>query len=255
MTKKKLKSVGLALGGGAVLGAAHIGTIRAIEEYEIPIKYISGTSIGALIAALYAFGISSDKMQEIALDLDWLDISALSLSQYGLISNKKVGNVITDELGDVKFDDAEIPLAIIATDIASGKKIVKTEGSVADAVMASTCIPGVFVPIEKDDQMLVDGGVLENVPVLSIQEMGAEFVIGVDLNAKQSFTKPNNIIEVLINTVNITLLNASMMQTEKADLLITPDLADYNLYDTSQVEDLIKAGYKESKKSLHDLKR
>jgi NTE family protein len=91
---------------------------------------------------------------------------------------------------------------------------------------------------------------MENVPVLSTQEMGADFVIGVDLNAKQSFIKPNNVVEVLINTVNLTLVNVTKLQTEEADLLITPDLSEFNLYDTSQVSDLIKEGYRESKKRI-----
>jgi NTE family protein len=250
LTRIQNKQTGLALGGGAVLGAAHIGVIRAIDEYDVPIDYISGTSIGSLIAALYSFGITWKEMGEIALELDWFDISQLSLSRYGLLTNKKIGNVILDHLGDVQFSDSEIPLAVIATDLASGKKIVISEGSVADAVMASTCIPGVFVPIEKGDRFLIDGGVMENVPVLSVQEMGADFVIGVDLNAKQSFIKPNNVVEVLINTINLTLVNVTKLQTEEADLLITPDLSQFNLYDTNQVSDLIEEGYRESKKRI-----
>ena len=113
--------------------------------------------------------------------------------------------------------------------------------------MASTCIPGIFAPIDKDDMMLVDGGVLENVPVLSLQEMGAGYIVGVDLNARHSFEKPKNIVEVLINTVSMTLINATKYQTANADLLITPDLSGYNLYDTDQVEELIERGYFECK--------
>ncbi len=253
MTHILNKKIGLALGGGAVLGAAHIGIIRAIDEYDIPIKFISGTSIGSLIAALYSFGLTWNEMQEIAVDLNWLDISTLSLSQYGLLTNKKIGNVITDHLGDVQFNESKIPLAVIATDIAKGKKVVLSEGSVADAVMASTCIPGIFVPIQKDNQLLIDGGVMENVPVLSLQEMGADFIIGVDLNAKQSFIKPDNILEVLINTINLTLASATRLQTEETDLLITPDVSEFNLYDTSQVSALIERGYSDSKKKIEEV--
>ncbi len=131
--------------------------------------------------------------------------------------------------------------------------MVLSKGSVADAVMASTCIPGIFVPIEKDNQLLIDGGVMENVPVLSLQEMGADFIIGVDLNAKQSFIKPNNIVEVLINTINLTLASATRLQTERTDLLITPDVSEFNLYDTSQVSALIERGYSDSKKKIEEV--
>ena len=122
MVSESIKKIGLALGNGAVLGAAHIGVIRSIEEYDVPVEYISGTIIGAFIAALYAFDLGWQKIREIALDLDWLDISGLSLSEYGLLTNRKTGNVITESLGDVQFKDSRIPLAVIATDIARGKK-------------------------------------------------------------------------------------------------------------------------------------
>lgn len=235
------------------MGAAHIGVIRALEESQVPIKYISGTSIGALVATLYAFGSNWEKIRDIALELDWLDISGFSLTQYGLLTNRKIGKVIVDHIGDVDFRDAAMPLAVIATDIASGRKIVLTEGRVADAVMASTCIPGLFAPIEKGDQMLIDGGVMENVPVPSLQDMGADTIIGVDLNSKRLFTKPKNIVQVLISTINLTLINATKLQTEEADLMIMPDLSEFNLYDTDQISDLIEKGYSESKTLIQEM--
>jgi NTE family protein len=246
----KKENIGLALGGGAVLGAAHIGVIRAMEEYDVPVKFISGTSIGSLVAALYSFGLKWKEMEEIALNLNWLDLSGLTLSKYGLLSNEKIGNVITEHLGDVKIEDSKIPLAIIATDISGGKIVVIKKGSVADAVMASTCIPGVFIPVEKEGKFLIDGGIMENVPVLSLQEMGSGCNIGVDLNIRNSIVKPNNIVEVLINTIHLTLRNVTKLQTKKADILITPDLSAFNHYDTSQVPDLIQRGYEESKKAI-----
>ena len=154
---KKKKNIGLALGGGVFLGAAHIGVLRAIDEFNIKISHIAGTSIGALIAALYAFRKSWEDIKSIALELGWFDISGLSLSKYGLLSNKNVGKIITDTLGDVKFEDSNIPLAAIATDISTGNKVVLTKGRVADGVMASTCIPGVFLPVEINGELLVDG--------------------------------------------------------------------------------------------------
>ncbi|WP_352396961.1 patatin-like phospholipase family protein, partial [Aminobacterium colombiense] len=139
---RRKKKIGLALGGGAVLGAAHIGVLKAIEEFNLPISYIAGTSIGAIISAFYAFGKNWEEMAILLKGLNWLDISRISLSQFGLLSNKKLGKLITDNLGDVSFDEACIPLAMIATDITSGEKVVLKSGNVAAAVMASSCIPG-----------------------------------------------------------------------------------------------------------------
>lgn len=246
MSKKSKKHIGLALGGGAVLGAAHIGVIRALEESKIPVKFISGTSIGALVAAMFAFGKSWKEIRSMAMELDWFDISRLAFNRNGLLSNKKMGKLITENLGDVTFDDTEIPLAIVATDITSGEKVVIKKGSITTAVLASTSIPGLFVPVETDKHLLVDGGIAENVPVLSARDIGAEYIIGVDLNAKQNFTKPKNIVQVLINTVHLTLRNVTKLQTEEADLLITPDLSEFDYYHVKQIPDLIEKGYAEA---------
>ena len=242
------EKIGLALGGGAVLGAAHVGVVKALEEADIRIEYISGTSIGSLVAALYAFGISGKEMEKIARDLKWLDISSLTLSNFGLLSNKKMERFIMEHLGDVRFEDSEIPLAIIATNLSKGEKVMLNKGRVADAIMASCCIPGIFVPVEIEGNLLVDGGIMENVPIPSLKEIGAKYTIGVDLNAEHTLVEPGNIVEVIINTIHITLRNITKNQAEKADLLITPDLSEFNYYQTDQVAELIQKGYEESNK-------
>ncbi len=247
------KKIGLALGGGAVLGAAHIGVLQALEEHDITISYITGTSIGAFIAALYAFRTDIQEIREIALDLDWYDISGISIPELGFLSNEKLGDIIKDRIGDVDFKKADIPLTMVATDISKGEKVVLKEGSVASSVMASACIPGIFIPVEIGSRFLVDGGIVENVPINPLKDMGADFVIGVDLNASRSFKKPENIIEVLLNTFHLALMTATQLQTDEADLLIQPDLSHFNMIDTNQVLDLIDKGYKEAKSILKEL--
>ncbi len=246
----KNSEIGLALGGGAALGAAHIGVLKALEENDISVNYIAGTSIGAFVAMLYAFGHRSEQLREIALDLDWLNISSLSLSQYALLSNEKLADLINKYTDSGDFSDAKIPVAVVACDIAKGEKIVLREGNVARAVMASSCIPGVFRPVTTDDQFLVDGGVVENVPLATLKSLGGDYIIAVDLNAYHAFKKPKNIIDVLVNTVHMNLMHATELQTEQADLLIAPDLSEFSLVDTSQVEALIDAGYEEAKKAI-----
>jgi len=245
-----MKETGLALGGGAVLGAAHVGTLRAIDELDIKIKYIAGTSIGAFVAAFFAFGKNWKEIEEIASELKWIDITGISLSRYGLLSNEKLGELIIEHIGDKNIEDADIPLAMIATDVTSGKKVVLDKGSVANAVMASTCIPGVFQPVEINRKMLVDGGIVENVPINTARKMGSEFVIGVDLNAKHTYDKPDNIIDVMINSFHFLIKQSVKLQTEAADLLIQPDLSKFNRSDMDQIEGLMKKGYEDSKKIL-----
>jgi NTE family protein len=245
---KKNRKIGLALGGGAVLGAAHVGVLRALEEFEISINCVAGTSIGAFVSAFFAFNKHWTEIKEITLDLNWLDISALSLSKMGLLSNEKLGKLITEHIGDVNFAKADIPIAMISTDISNGEKIILKEGKVADAVMASTCIPGIFIPLEIGNKLLVDGGIVENVPITPLKEMGADFIIAVDLNAEYSHKKPEGIVEVLLNTYDFTIMTATKLQTEEADVLIKPDLSSFNMVDTNQTADLIEQGYLEAKK-------
>jgi len=250
---KKNKKIGLALGGGAVLGAAHIGVLKALKEHDISISYVSGTSIGAFVSAFVAFRKTWEEIEEITKDLNWLDVSGISLSQFGLLSNKKLGALITEHIGDVNFEDAKIPAAMIATDITSGDKVVLSKGNVAEAVMASTCIPGIFVPVEIENKLLVDGGIVENVPVTPLEEMGAKVIIGVDLNAEHSHKKPENIIEVLLRSFDFMTKTATELQTAEADMLIKPDLSDFNMVNIDQADDLIEKGYMEANKILQNL--
>lgn len=248
-----MEKTGLALGGGAVLGAAHVGVLKALEEKDVTISYISGTSIGAFVAAFYAFSKKSVDIQEIASKLKWMDISGIAFKGNGLLSNEKLGELIDEYIGDKNIEDADIPLAIIATDISTGEKVVLKKGSVAQAVMASTCIPGIFSPVKIDEKLLVDGGIVENVPIDTVKEMGADHVIGVDLTAKNSFGKPENIIDVIVNSFHFMMKAAVTFQTKDADLLITPDLSSFNMIDTDQVEGLIKQGYSDAMERLKEL--
>lgn len=253
MKSLKRNKVGLALGGGAVLGAAHIGVLRALDEFDVQVSCVAGTSIGAFIAAFFGFGKSWQEIQEIATDIDWLDVSRISLSQFGLLSNKKLGELIVEHIGEKTFKESEIPIAMVATDITSGERVVLDSGDVATAVMASTCIPGIFNPIEIENRLLVDGGIVENVPVHPLRDMGADFSIGVALNAIHSHKKPENIIEVLLNSFDFTIRTATKLQTSDADILINPDLSNFNMVDSDQAEALINKGYDEAKEKLKAL--
>lgn len=140
--------IGLALGGGAVLGAAHVGVLRAIEEHGLEVSYISGTSIGAFVGAFYAFGMAPDEIEKIALKLKWMDISRLSFSGNGLLSNKKLGELVVDHIGECSFEESKIPLSMIATDAASGDKVVLNEGSISDAVIGISIAKGLVLSID-----------------------------------------------------------------------------------------------------------
>lgn len=245
-------TIGVALGGGAVLGASHIGTLKALEEHDLQPDLIAGTSIGALIAALYAFGVNPGRMEEIAVRLKWLDISSISLSKMGLLSNEKLRGIIKKHIGEKQIEDAELPLAIITTDLSSGEKVVLREGDVATAIMASTCIPGIFIPVETDGRLLVDGGLVENVPVSALVDMGAERIIAVDINAYRLYNKPDDIIEVVTNALDIAMENLTKTRSKEIDLLIRPELSSYSRteIDSEKIRKLFREGYKTADEAL-----
>jgi NTE family protein len=253
MNNLKDKKVGLALGGGAVLGAVHVGVLKAFEEFEVDIKAISGTSAGAIVAALYAFGKSAEEIEKIVIEFEWKKLSSLTLSKYGLLSNEKIGEIIKHNIGDKEFKDANIPLEMIATDITTGDKIILNKGRVADAVIASTCIPGIFIPVEIEGRFLVDGGVVENVPLSCLKNKDIDFTIGVDLVPERSYKKPENVIEVLYNSFNFLVKANKKNQIKDANLIIKPDLSAFNAVDMSQIKDLIQIGYDETKKIIKNL--
>ena len=248
--RKSDKKVGLALGGGATLGGAHVGVLRALEETELSIDYIAGTSIGAMVGALYAFGMPVDEIEQIALDLDWPDISGLALSKRGLLNNNEMGKLLDKHLGDVHFDDADIPFAAVTTDISTGEKVILDEGDVSEAVKASTCIPVLFEPIEYNGRLLVDGGLKESVPLSAIQQMGAEYTIGVDLNAHRKYKRPENILDILNNTLEIALKHLANVNSREIDLLIQPNLAEFSRSETKDIDKMISEGYKTAKDML-----
>lgn len=248
------RGIALALGGGAVLGAAHIGVLKALDERGIKINRISGTSIGSLIATLYAFGKKPDEMQEIVGDLQWLDVTSFTLSSFGILSNDELGKQLKQILGERSFSDAKIPLYLVATDLVKGQKVVLDKGDIAKAVMASSCIPGVFIPVEIDDMLLVDGGLVENVPVSSLREVGDDFIVGVDLTAGRHYQRPQDIIDVVVNAIDISIDNVTKTQTSEADLIIAPELSSYGRRDTSRINELIDEGYESTCKLLDKLR-
>ncbi len=249
----KNKKVGLALGGGATLGAAHIGVIKALKEANITIDYIAGTSVGSLVGAFFAFRKNYDFIQDIAINMTWKDIASISISKYGLFANSKIEKIIQKHLGDVHFEDAEIPMAFIATDILNGEKVILNKGNVAKAVAASCCIPGIFHPIEWENRLLVDGGLVENVPITPLKNMGAEVILAVDLSSGSTYKKPDNFIDILTNSYETSMLSRTKIQTRKADILIAPNLTDFSAMRSDKTKDLIAIGYEATKRKISEV--
>ncbi|MBW2975862.1 patatin-like phospholipase family protein [Candidatus Woesearchaeota archaeon] len=178
--KQKLK-VGIALSGGAVRGMSHIGILKALERNSIPIDIIAGTSIGALIGALYASGVKLNELEVMAKTTKWKNLIDFTIPKTGFIAGKRIEKYLKGIIGNKKFEDLKIPLSIVATEINRGEKVVFNQGELIKAIRASISMPGVFEPVVDKDSVLLDGGLVDPIPVDIVKEMGADIVVAIDL--------------------------------------------------------------------------
>ncbi|MEW5868629.1 MAG: patatin-like phospholipase family protein [Chloroflexota bacterium] len=217
------KRVGLALGGGLVRGWAHIGVLSVLQEQGIPIDYVAGTSAGSIIGAAYCAGMDAERIHRYALTFRWRRITRLTWPRRGWLSFEKLEHWMVKELGELDFADLKVPLTVVATDIEHGQPVVLRQGPVARAVRASCSLPGAVAPVEWQGHWLCDGGLSDMVPVDVLREMGAEYVIGVDIFGFKirSYLGP---IGYLLAGLEI-LLERAGGGIDEADCLIAPELS------------------------------
>ncbi len=237
---KRRKRVGLALGGGGARGLAHIGVLSALKEALIPIDFVAGTSMGAMIGAAFSAGIEIPQLMEIAAITGWWDISSPTWPRHGLLSFEKMEKWITELVGDVDIRDFSIPFAAVATDIETGERVILYEGPVGIVVRASCSVPGAVSPLPYQGRLLCDGGISDNLPDYAARSLGADYVIGVDVFAPafRSFLGPAG---ALLAAVETMVQHAGGGDLD-ADCLIIPDLVGSSFIRLSKHEDFIAAG-------------
>ncbi len=226
----KRKTIGLALGSGAFRGFAHIGVIKSLRKHNIPIDYLSGSSIGAWVAAHYAIFQDIDTFEkELAINLKnnlplFLDLSWSG----GFIGGVRFRKFLENSLHHHVFSEIKIPLEIVATDLASGQPYVFNSGDIALAVRASTSVPLVFKPVKYRNKQFIDGGLSDPVPVDIVKKMGADIVIGVNLyNQNEFIEKKFTMRKVVLRSTRIVMHNLSKAALKNADVTIEPDISKY----------------------------
>lgn len=252
----KKKKIGLALGGGVARGIAHIGVIKVLKKHKIPIHFIAATSAGSMIGALYAAGMDPHAMEKAAHRLGWGRFIRIVLTRHGPASTEEIQKFITTNIGDLKFSDLKIPLAVVATDLKTGREVVIREGNVAKAVAASSAFPGVFVPIKHGADVLVDGGIVNNLPSSVVKKMGAEFVIAVDVIPGNPLKKdPDNAFEIFGRAFDLVMKKISAEGRNLADLLIEPEIPeDIWHLDFDKSKRLIAAGEEAAESRILEIK-
>ena len=202
------KRVGLALGGGGARGMAHVGVIRVLEREGIPIDCIAGTSAGSLVGAVYAAGLRGHRLLEMALQIRWRDIAQLVWPRQGFVSFARLEAFLGNLLGDLSFEDLDLPYAAVTADLATGEQVVLQEGRLAPAVRASCSVPGIVTPVEIDGRFLVDGGVANNLPISVVRDLGAGVVIAVGLGAPPGDI-PHGPLQTAVAALDFLLIHAA----------------------------------------------
>ncbi|MDE3136241.1 MAG: patatin-like phospholipase family protein [Acidobacteriota bacterium] len=242
--------IGLALGGGFARGIAHIGVLRVFEENKIPIDYMAGTSVGALIAAAYAGGSTLAEMEQVGLSTRFKDFAEWTISWKGLASDTRLQRYLKRLTPVRRFEDLRIPLSIAATDLMTAETAFFTAGEIGPALCASCAYPGLFRPVEQDGKLLVDGFLSAPVPTEAVRRLGANFVIGVNLGGIVPGERATNLFEIISRSFSILMRYAEAAWRPLADVVIEPDVANFSWDDFARTPELIAAGERATREAL-----
>jgi NTE family protein len=246
--------VGLALGGGAARGFAHIGVIQVLEEHGIRPALVAGTSAGSLVAALYASGKSGQELAALALAMDEGGITDWTFPSRGLIRGEALARYVRQHTGGRLIEQMPLPLGITATDLDSGAGVLFRRGDTAAAVRASSAVPAVFQPVRIGTREYVDGGLAAPVPVRHAREMGAEFVIAVDISTPPDGGATGDVLRMLLQTFAIMGRSISQFELREADVVLRPALAGVSSADFASRARAIQAGRDAALQALPQLK-
>src|SRR5947209_10749393 len=251
----KVPSIGLALGGGFARGIVHIGVLKVLEEENIPVGYVAGTSVGALIGAAYCSGVSPAELEQVAARVRFRDLARWTISRLGFATNLRMLTFLNKLLKVKTFEELRIPLAVTATDFASGEGVVFRSGPLADAVRASCAYPGVFLPVTVNGRLLVDGMLANSLPTAHVREMGAERVLAVNL--RSSWTKaegPRHIFDVIGQCFSIAQDMNCAQAKRCAALVLEPALPGYRDDDPDHRPALVRAAEAATHHALPDVR-
>jgi NTE family protein len=238
--------VALVLGGGAARGFAHIGVIRVLEQERIPVDLMVGTSVGSLIGAIYAAERNSFELEWTAFQLKQEDIFDFGIVNavlgMGLARGELLEAFVKAKVKQERIEDLKIPFAAVATDLNWGERIVLDQGSIAKAVHASSAIPGVFDPVSHGGKLLVDGGVVDNIPIDVARAKGADLVVAVDISEDVGNVKIKNMLDVLLQSTNIMFAVNVAHRKSGADVLVQPKVGAVGMLDFGQKKACMDAG-------------
>jgi NTE family protein len=244
VTIKRPPKIGLALGGGAARGFAHVGVIAALEEAGIKVDLVTGTSAGSLVGAIYASGRNAAQLEEIALKMEEAEITDWTLPFFnrGILRGEALSNYINRQVNNKLIESLPTPLGIVATDLKSGQGVLFLQGDTGRAVRASSAVPSVFTPVKIGEREFVDGGLVAPVPVKYAKLMGAELIIAVDISAAPEGNAADGTVAVLLQTFAIMGKSINEYALQGADVVVRPELVGIKSGDFTAKRRAIDAG-------------
>ena len=252
LSKHKKVKLGLALGGGAARGIAHIGVIKAFEEHNIKFDFVAGTSVGSIVGAMYADGKSADEMFAIAKSLKVKDIRRSKF----FMPSKTTGiqELIVEHIGNKDINQLKTPFAAVAVDLVSSNEVVFTHGNIAKVVAGSCAVPGVFVPVEYENMHLSDGGLQNNIPSNVPRFFGCDYVVAVDVNSTRGEgTTSFKLFDVLKATIRIMSKSNCVVGYQNADLVVCPSMKQYKSTKIDEIDKMFAEGYMAGKDAIEDI--
>ncbi len=254
-TIKTREKLGLALSGGGGRGFGHIGAIKAFEEAGFKFDFVAGTSAGSIVGAMYSAGVSVTQMEKFGDGLTVKDVRNHTLF-FRSSDSSNIERLCNKLLDGLEFSDLKIPFSAVAVDIVTGDEEILNNGNVSKAVSASCAAPIFFTPVRIGHKLLVDGGLLNNIPADVVRKMGADYVISVDLNSgRGSGTNSTDIVSMAFATWRITTKNSAYKGIQNSDFIIPPDLSRYSSTNLEGYKEMIEIGYRTTKERIPEILR
>ena len=251
MRLRKYKEINLVLSGGAAKGIAHIGVLKAINELGIKVRAVSGVSAGAIISVFYASGYSPEGMFSLLKQVNWFKLFKFKPPLKGLIGWEKAISFLEEVLPYRRLEKLEIPTYICATDLYSGKALYFSEGSLIPPLLGSCAIPGIFEPVAYDKYLLVDGGVVNNLPVEPFQ--GSDIpTVCVDVLPIEEEKNIKNILHILLRSFFLAVRSNSEKRREFCNLVIVPELENFSPLDVKKADQIMERGYRKALEILSE---
>lgn len=256
MSTCKRPTLGIAFGGGAARGFAHVGVIKVLEEAGITADFVSGTSVGSIIAALYCGGYTYSRMLTIIQNIKWNDLIQFRFGRGGVFLPDKMEALIDSLIDGKTFEELPVPLGVTAVDVNSGEQVVLSSGKVSRAVRASSTVPGVFIPLEIDGKLLIDGGMVNSLPGDVAKDLGADVVLGINLNGgRVGEKKSKRAMQIVKNTFSIMVNNNLQLGKRYVDILVEPDICSFSYSSLRPRMKLIEKGEEAMREELPRLIR